>query len=667
MKRIIPFFILVFLSVASMAQNGTDVFFSEYIEGNGNNKALEIFNPGDVALDLSAYRLVYSANGSQWDMNWRSFPSGSFIPPKKTRTLANSQFTAVGFSLDDADELDIPPFSGNDAIGLMRISAVDTVLVDVIGIPGVDPGSGWDVAGVLSATANHTLIRKSSIEKGNSNWDISRGTNEIDSEWIVKPTDFADSLGRHFFRPIVLISGIKLSNTGQDSIKTDRGTLQILADILPITATDQKLLWSSSQNLVASVDQNGLVLAFNDGTCWIRAFTMDGSGMADSVKVTTLNQSGTLPVNSITVDGLAGQDTIFLNLGSLQMTAGIKPENASNKAIEWDVDNTDIAGITQNGILTAKRNGKVLVTAKSTDGSGVSGSALIVIIGQFSELGSISALRQAYRADGTVFKITSETVLTHQVFNRNIKYVQDEGAGIEIDDPFGKITTGFKEGDGITGLTGYLEENYGMLQFHPTEDPGPETSKSNILTPILLTVDEFNDNIEKYESRLIKINQLEFDQSGEKFQELQNYTLRNGADLIVLRTEFANADYLNLSIPDSANITGIAIQLNATPKIAPRRLDDIDVLPLPKTDNADLSANKIKIYPNPVSSILYISSVRNIGKLDIRDVTGRIFQEVISPGNNVRVSMGNLSAGAYILTLYYSNHKECFKLIKENQ
>jgi len=664
MKRIIPFFILVLLSVASMAQNGTDVFFSEYIEGNGNNKALEIFNPGDNDLDLSPYRLVYSVNGGQWDMNWRNFPTNSNIPPKKTWTLANSQFTALGFSLENADELDIPLFSGNDAIGLMRISAVDTVLVDVIGIPGVDPGSGWDVAGVISATANHTLIRKSNIERGNSNWEASRGTNETDSEWIVKPTDFADSLGQHFFRPTILITGIKLSNTAQDSIKTDRGTLQILAEILPLTATDKKLLWSSSQNLVASVDQNGLVLAFNDGSCWIRAFAVDGSGMADSVMITTLNQSGTLPVNSILVDGLAGQDTIFLNLGSLQMTVAIKPENANNKIIEWGVDNTDIAGITQDGILSAKRNGKVLVTAKSTDGSEISGSALVVIIGQFSEVGNISALRQAYRADGTVFKITSESVLTHQVFNRNTKYVQDEGAGIEIDDPFGKIATVFKEGDGITGLTGSLEENYGMLQFHPTEDPGPATSSNLVHNPLELSVTEFNSNFEKYESRLIRINHLQFDQAGEVFLELMNYTTRIGNDIAVLRTEFANADFLGTMIPDSANVTGIAVQLNATSKIAPRSLADISRLPHPLS-TVSAGVLHIQIYPNPADEVLFIDCASEVISLSIFSSDGKLLIRKGKCGSSSSIDIKALSKGIYFVNIEIQGSQKQMRFIKK--
>ena len=56
---------------------------------------------------------------------------------------------------------------------------------------------GWDVAGVLEATKNHTLTRKSTVCQGNPDWDASRGTNEEDSEWIVTEQNDSSGLGSH--------------------------------------------------------------------------------------------------------------------------------------------------------------------------------------------------------------------------------------------------------------------------------------------------------------------------------------------------------------------------------------------------------------------------------------------------------------------------------------
>ena len=53
-------------------------------------------------------------------------------------------------------------------------------MVDVVGEEGADPGTGWSVGGVSDATRDHTLVRKSSIVRGNADWSSSRV-----SEWDV--------------------------------------------------------------------------------------------------------------------------------------------------------------------------------------------------------------------------------------------------------------------------------------------------------------------------------------------------------------------------------------------------------------------------------------------------------------------------------------------------
>ena len=69
-------------------------------------------------------------------------------------------------------------------------------ILDVIGVQSSDPGpAGWNVAGVTGATKDHTLVRKSSISTGNSNWENSSGSSTSNSEWEVKDIDDWTSLG----------------------------------------------------------------------------------------------------------------------------------------------------------------------------------------------------------------------------------------------------------------------------------------------------------------------------------------------------------------------------------------------------------------------------------------------------------------------------------------
>ena len=65
MNKLLPAFALL-LSTFSFAQltDCNDLFISEYVEGWSNNKALEIYNPTDEAIDLSAYMVIRYSNGS---------------------------------------------------------------------------------------------------------------------------------------------------------------------------------------------------------------------------------------------------------------------------------------------------------------------------------------------------------------------------------------------------------------------------------------------------------------------------------------------------------------------------------------------------------------------------------------------------------------------------
>jgi len=81
---------------------------------------------------------------------------------------------------------------------LFKVNGADTTIIDIIGkYDLVDPGSGWDVAGIGAATANHTILRKAGRTYGNTDWDSSAGTNEGDSEWIVMPSNYFNNLGAY--------------------------------------------------------------------------------------------------------------------------------------------------------------------------------------------------------------------------------------------------------------------------------------------------------------------------------------------------------------------------------------------------------------------------------------------------------------------------------------
>tara|TARA_R110000868_G_scaffold259361_5_gene517344 strand:- start:112187 stop:115411 length:3225 start_codon:yes stop_codon:yes gene_type:complete len=177
------------------AANAQDVFISEYIEGSSNNKAIELYNGSSEEVDLGNYLLLRSNNGApEWT-------SGEL---RLTGTLASGAVYVIANPSADpvilaaADITDaITFYNGDDAIGLFKITGSDTTLIDIFGKLGEDPGSGWDVAGIASATGERTLVRKPNFESGNTVALASFGNDEAFSEWIVLDQDDFSSIGSH--------------------------------------------------------------------------------------------------------------------------------------------------------------------------------------------------------------------------------------------------------------------------------------------------------------------------------------------------------------------------------------------------------------------------------------------------------------------------------------
>ncbi|MCF7911265.1 MAG: lamin tail domain-containing protein [Candidatus Cloacimonetes bacterium] len=177
------------------------VFFSEYIEGSSNNKALEIYNGTDETVSLDNFRIAQSVNGGGWAY-WHIFPVGAVLDAGDVWVMLNSSTDPTLFDPANADEvLDYPSVvhhNGDDARGLeYSLDGENWALIDVIGDPNNDPGDGWDVAGVATATKDHTLVRKGFVTVGNTDWLDAAGTSAEDGEWEVYPVNTFDYLGYH--------------------------------------------------------------------------------------------------------------------------------------------------------------------------------------------------------------------------------------------------------------------------------------------------------------------------------------------------------------------------------------------------------------------------------------------------------------------------------------
>jgi predicted extracellular nuclease len=175
------------IAPAPAAAAPTELLFSEYTEGSGFSKAVEIFNGTGAAVDLSAggYTLELYSNGS----------------PTASQTVALTGSVATGdvfvVSRADADPAlvasadQLAPavvnFNGDDAVALRKGGA----LVDVIGQIGFDPGTEWGTG--ETSTADNTLRRRATVEAGDTN-----GADAFvpSVEWLGFPNGTFDGFGR---------------------------------------------------------------------------------------------------------------------------------------------------------------------------------------------------------------------------------------------------------------------------------------------------------------------------------------------------------------------------------------------------------------------------------------------------------------------------------------
>lgn len=239
------------------------MFFSEYIEGGGQNKAIEIYNGTGLPVDLSDYRLELYTNGA-------ASPSQSVVLSGTLATgdvFVAAHASAAQLILDQADLLNstVVNWSGDDAIALRKIST--GLLVDAFGQIGYRPASGyWGTNPIV--TADRTLVRKANICAGDPD-----GSNAFDpaTEWDMYPKDTVAYIGSHTSncapQPPV-INEFSASTTGDDvefveifgSPNTDYSAYTILEIEGDFNSTNNSEGFVDEVIALGTTDANGFLL-----------------------------------------------------------------------------------------------------------------------------------------------------------------------------------------------------------------------------------------------------------------------------------------------------------------------------------------------------------------------------------------------------------------------
>ena len=154
------------------------------------------------------------------------------------------------------------------------------------------------------------------------------------------------------------VTGVDLNVTSKELGVGD--TLQLIANISPSDATNKNVIWRSSEETVAEIDDNGLVTALSLGTADITVKTEDGE----------YEKTCSITVKEVAVTGVTlNTKTATIGIGkTYKLIPTIEPQNAANKEVTWTSSKLDVATV-ENGIVTGIAEGQTTIIVKTVDGS----------------------------------------------------------------------------------------------------------------------------------------------------------------------------------------------------------------------------------------------------------------------------------------------------------
>lgn len=155
------------------------------------------------------------------------------------------------------------------------------------------------------------------------------------------------------------VTGITLNATTVESTMAI-GQYQLVATVKPSgNGVNRNVTWSSSNEAVCKVDENGLVKYVAPGYCTIVCKTEDGAFIA------TCNFIISIPVETIKLDYT---DEIMSKGQTLRITAEVLPLTATNRTVSWESSNTNVCIVDSNGLVEAVGTGSATILCKSLDG-----------------------------------------------------------------------------------------------------------------------------------------------------------------------------------------------------------------------------------------------------------------------------------------------------------
>ncbi|HTV25366.1 MAG TPA: ExeM/NucH family extracellular endonuclease [Polyangiaceae bacterium] len=453
------------LALARSAQ--ADVIISEYVEGAGNDKAVELYNAGPDAVDLAGYALSVFFNGSTTAST--NVALGGTLLAGDVFVYAHSGASAA--ILAQADQTSgAALWNGDDAIEL----TANGVVVDSFGQVGVDPGAQWPGGG-----ENDTLRRRPELCTGDG--DPSDAFDAAD-EWDVFATGDVSDLGAH----VATCTGEPPADPPEEPPEEDDpGACGAAATL--IHAVQGASLASPMPG--ARVTIEGVVTGDFQGASGLGGFFVqeeDADADADAATsegVFVFDASGAVNVTAGDVVRVSGQVSEFNGLTELSAVTRVQVcatgASVTPAAVSLPLASADALEPFE-GMLV--RFDQPLVVNDTFDQA------------RFGEV----VLATARLMQPTQVAEPGAPALAVEATNALARIQLDDGSNLQNPalPPFIGADDTLRAGDTLRGLTGVLGFGFGSYEVHPTATAAFERTNPRELTPPdpggRLTVASFN-------------------------------------------------------------------------------------------------------------------------------------------------------------------------------
>lgn len=423
-------------------------------------------------------------------------------------------------------------------------------------------------------------------------------------------------------------------------------------DVELLAGLNQTTQWDENQNGLKDVESlqfDATTNSFCAGTPTPRASNIDCSSACPI----------SLFVVSVTCDMVtSGVDTYTTTLGFTGGGTAAYTFTASQGTVSGDNPSSSASGeITISGVNEGVDFDYGLVS----ENCDISNTINSPSCEPGSTVNTIAELRAG--TIGNDYTLNGEAVVTFVQGFRNQKFIEDGTAAILIDDNNAIISSALVAGDGITGLTGTLDEFGGMMQFRPTMNISASSTGNEILAQSVLASD-LNANPNNYESEYVRIYEYALIDAAENPTWVvgTEYQMLTQSGSYTFRTSFYDVDYIDANVPTSSTtvVSGIITERNdGDYYITARSLSDF-------ADTLGANDNTIEGFvmtPNPANTFIQVKGASNSPmSLQIFDILGK---QVLTAENTNRVNIQSLTAGMYILKAVQNGAVTTTKLIVE--